>query len=46
MLRQVINDMKNMAGSLEDKYLSQALRASADNILERIELENQKSKIF
>lgn len=46
MVRQVILCMQNMAESLDDKYLAQALRASADTILERIELENQKSKIF
>jgi len=46
MLRQVILNMKKMAQSLDDKYLTQALCATADSILERIEIENQKAQIF
>lgn len=46
MIRKVIKNMKSLTASLEDKDLSFALQASADNILERIELKNQKSAIF
>ncbi|MCR4742411.1 MAG: hypothetical protein K5866_06030, partial [Treponema sp.] len=46
LVRKVIKIMKSMSGELEDKALSEAMKASADNILERIELVDQKSQIF
>ena len=46
LIRKVINIMKSMACQLEDKALSEAMKASADNILERIELVDLKSQIF
>ena len=39
-------DMKKMSKNLPDQLLADAMAASIDNILERIELEDQKSKIF
>ena len=46
LIRKVIKIMKSMACQLEDKALSEAMKASADNILERIELVDLKSQIF
>ena len=46
LIRKVIKIMKSMSCQLEDKSLSEAMKASADNILERIELVDQKSQIF
>ena len=46
LIRKVIKIMKSMACQLEDKSLSEAMKASADNILERIELVDLKSQIF
>ena len=46
MITHVLKYMKKLATSLEDDKLSKALCQSADNILERIELEDQKSQIF
>ena len=45
LIRKVIKIMKSMACQLEDKALSEAMKASADNILERIELVDLKSQI-
>jgi len=46
MITHVLKYMKKLASSLEDETLSKALCMSADNILERIELEDVKSQIF
>ena len=46
MITHVLKYMKKLAASLQDDKLSKALCLSADNILERIELEDQKSQIF
>ena len=46
LIRVVLMDMKKMSKNLPDQLLADAMAASIDNILERIELEDQKSKIF
>lgn len=46
VIKGVFKNLKNLSDSLEDKELSTLLVASADSILERIELEDQKSRIF
>ena len=46
LVSKVLTDMKNLSSSLPDKDISAALCASADGILEQIELEDQKSRIF
>lgn len=46
LLSRMIIFMKKMTEDLEDKNLAKALQGSADVILEKIELENQKSAIF
>lgn len=46
LIRVVLTDMKKMSQNLPDQLLADAMAASIDNILERIELEDQKSKIF
>ena len=46
LIRVVLMDMKKMSKNLPDQLLAEAMAASIDNILERIELEDQKSKIF
>ena len=46
LIKHVLTYMKELAGQLEDSSLSEALCASADNILEKIEIENSKSQIF
>lgn len=46
LIRVVLTDMKELTNDLPDRTLADAMIASVDNILERIELEDQKSKIF
>lgn len=46
LICRVIKDMKELAQSLEDKELCNALCVSADGILEQIMIINQKSAIF
>ncbi|MCR4736095.1 MAG: tetratricopeptide repeat protein [Treponema sp.] len=46
LIKRVIQSMKKLSSGLEDKNLQTALCLSADGILEKIELENQKSQIF
>ena len=38
--------MKKLSASLDDKNLAKALCSSADNVLEKIELEDKKAQIF
>lgn len=45
-IENVLRMMKSMCSNLEDKSLAAALSASADNVLEKIEIVNQKSQIF
>lgn len=46
LIKEVIQNMKTLAQSLEDKELSKALIISADGILEQIDLMSQKGEIF
>ena len=46
LISKVLIDMKNLSASLSDREIAKALCASADGILEQIELEDQKSRIF
>lgn len=46
LIKKVIISMKKLSEGLADKDLQNALCISADGILEKIELENQKSQIF
>lgn len=46
LIRAVLMDMKKLTKQLPDRTLADAMVASVDNILERIEIEDQKSKIF
>lgn len=45
-IRSVIKYMEKLSAGLEDKNLAKALCSNADNILEKIELEDKKSQIF
>ncbi|MBO4857839.1 MAG: hypothetical protein J5527_04945, partial [Treponema sp.] len=45
-IKDVIGIMKKLSADLEDKNLAKALCSSADNVLEKIELEDKKSQIF
>ena len=45
-IKDVIGIMKKLSAGLEDKNLAKALCSSADNVLEKIELEDKKSQIF
>ena len=45
-IKDVIGIMKKLSTSLDDKNLAKALCSSADNVLEKIELEDKKSQIF
>ena len=45
-IKDVIGIMKKLSASLDDKNLAKALCSSADNVLEKIELEDKKSQIF
>ncbi len=46
LISKVLTDMKRLSDSLSDREIAKALCASADGILEQIELEDQKSRIF
>ncbi|MCR4579599.1 MAG: tetratricopeptide repeat protein [Treponema sp.] len=46
LITKVLTDMKKLSEDLSDRDVAKALCASADGILEQIELENQKSQIF
>lgn len=46
LISKVLTDMKKLSDSLSDREIAKALCASADGILEQIELEDQKSRIF
>ncbi len=45
-IKDVIGIMKKLSASLDDKNLAKALCSSADNVLEKIELEDKKAQIF
>ena len=45
-IKKVISTMKKLSLDLQDKNLAKALCNSADNVLEKIELEDEKSRIF
>lgn len=46
VIKTVFRNLRSLSEFLEDKELSVLLISSADSILERIELEDQKSRIF
>jgi len=46
LISKVLTDMKNLSVYLNDNEIAKALCASADGILEKIELEDQKTRIF
>ena len=46
LITEVLEIMKSLALGLEDQNLAKALRDSADTILEKIQLEDNKSAIF
>ena len=46
LIKHVLMDMKKLAEGLTDKALCEALCVTADNILEKITLIDQKSAIF
>lgn len=46
MIKTVLENIKELANSLEDKELLFTIQISIDTLLERIEVENLKSQIF
>ena len=46
LISKVLTDMKKLSVYLSDNEISKALCASADGIIEQIELEDQKTRIF
>lgn len=46
MIKKVLESIKKLANSLEDKELIFTIQISIDTLLERIEVENLKSQIF
>lgn len=46
LIRSVIKTMERLSINLDDKYLSRALCVFADNVLEQIEIQESKVRIF
>lgn len=46
VIRSVIKTMERLSLNLDDKYLSRALCVFADNVLEQIEIQESKVRIF